>query len=75
MIKISEETNLPHCERDPRSTGVRHHVEVKPNGNPKYHDIRTFPKDGSYPELANSTDKRKLRKIACRFFLNDKTVL
>lgn len=47
----------------------RHNVEVEPGGHPWYDDIKIFLKDGSYPELANATN-RTLSKLACCFFLN-----
>lgn len=40
-------------------------VEAEPDGNPWYHDIRMFLKNGSYPESGNSAIK-----LACCFFLN-----
>ena len=35
-----------------------------------YHDILRYIKDQQYPELANDNDKRTLRRLAMRFFLD-----
>lgn len=44
-------------------------VEIELNGNPWYHDIKIFLKDGSYLESANSADRRTLRKISLLLLL------
>ena len=45
-------------------------IQGEPNGNPWYHDILRYIKDQQYPELANDNDKRTLRRLAMRFFLD-----
>lgn len=51
MIKTSEETDMHVVETYDRP--VLPHVKAELDGNPWYHDFRTFLNDGSYPELVN----------------------
>lgn len=51
-----------------------HNVESEPEGHLWYHGIKTFLKDGSYQESANTADKRIPRKLVCRFFLNREVI-
>lgn len=71
ILKISKETDLRPIVVETYDRPVYcHNVESEPDDNPWYHDIKTFLQDGKYPELANAVDKRTLRKLACRVFLN-----
>nr|XP_016500737.1 PREDICTED: uncharacterized protein LOC107819161 [Nicotiana tabacum] len=45
-------------------------VEVKPNVQPWYHDIRRFLKTKEYLEQANGNQKRTIRRLASDFFLS-----
>lgn len=72
MIKIFEEIDLCSIIVETHDRPIHcHNVEIKADNNSWYHDIKTFLKDGSYLESTNSINKRTLRKLAWRFFLND----
>ncbi|XP_070009952.1 uncharacterized protein [Nicotiana sylvestris] len=45
-------------------------VEVEPNVQPWYHDIKRFLKTKEYPEQANGDQKRTIRRLASGFFLS-----
>ncbi|XP_070010288.1 uncharacterized protein [Nicotiana sylvestris] len=45
-------------------------VEVEPNVQPWYHDIKRFLKTKEYPEQANGDQKRTIRRLANSFFLS-----
>nr|XP_009592296.1 uncharacterized protein LOC104089159 [Nicotiana tomentosiformis] len=45
-------------------------VEVEPNDQPWYHDIKRFLKTKEYPEQANGDQKRTIRRLASSFFLS-----
>ncbi|XP_070006407.1 uncharacterized protein [Nicotiana sylvestris] len=45
-------------------------VEVEPNVQPWYHDIKRFLKMKEYPEKANGDQKRTIRRLASGFFLS-----
>lgn len=51
-------------------TAKCHNSEMEPDGKQWFHDMQVFVANGSHPESANSTNKRTLRKLVCRFFLN-----
>ena len=42
----------------------------KARRKPLVHDILRYVKDQKYPDLANDNDKRTLRRLAMRFFLD-----
>ncbi|XP_070003581.1 uncharacterized protein [Nicotiana sylvestris] len=44
------------------------HVEEESDGNPWFHDIKEYIAKGEYPEHANHTQKRILRRLANHFF-------
>ncbi|XP_070015750.1 uncharacterized protein [Nicotiana sylvestris] len=44
------------------------HVEEEADGKPWFHDIRKYLTIGEYPELANATQKRTLRRLSNNFF-------
>ncbi|XP_070030026.1 uncharacterized protein [Nicotiana sylvestris] len=44
------------------------HVEEEADGKPWFHDIREYLTMGEYPELANATQKRALRRLSNNFF-------
>ncbi|XP_070007470.1 uncharacterized protein [Nicotiana sylvestris] len=44
------------------------HVEEEADGKPWFHDIRKYLTTGEYPELANATQKRTLRRLSNNFF-------
>lgn len=51
MLKLSEETDLHHVVVETHDNLVYFHiVESEPDGYPWYHDIKTFLKEGKYPE-------------------------
>lgn len=67
MLKISKKIDLRLIKVETQDRQVYcSNVESESNGNPWYHDIKVFLRDGK----ANLTDKRTLRKLACHFFLN-----
>nr|XP_016504854.1 PREDICTED: uncharacterized protein LOC107822809 [Nicotiana tabacum] len=45
-------------------------VEVEPNDQPWYHDIKRFLKIKEYPEQASGDQKRTIRRLANSFFLS-----
>ncbi|XP_070019656.1 uncharacterized protein [Nicotiana sylvestris] len=50
--------------------GYYNTVEVEPNVQPGYHDIKRFLKTKEYPEQANGDQKRTIRRLASGFFLS-----
>ncbi|RDX81085.1 Gypsy retrotransposon integrase-like protein 1, partial [Mucuna pruriens] len=48
--------------------------ETEPNEKPWYHDIKKYLKKGDYPKGVSENDKRTLRRLAVRFFLNGKVL-
>ncbi|XP_070016565.1 uncharacterized protein [Nicotiana sylvestris] len=44
------------------------HIEEKADGKPWFHDIKEYLTIGEYPELANATQKRTLRRLSSNFF-------
>ncbi|XP_070016024.1 uncharacterized protein [Nicotiana sylvestris] len=45
-------------------------IEIEPDGEPWYHDIKRFLKTREYPEHAKGDQKRTIRRLASGFFLN-----
>ncbi|XP_075084777.1 uncharacterized protein LOC142168024 [Nicotiana tabacum] len=45
-------------------------IEVEPDGEPWYHDIKQFLKAREYPEHANRDQKRTIRRLSNGFFLS-----
>ncbi|XP_070002480.1 uncharacterized protein [Nicotiana sylvestris] len=45
-------------------------VEVEPNVQPWYHDIKIFLKTKEYPEQANGDQKRTIKRLSSGFFLS-----
>ncbi|XP_070031990.1 uncharacterized protein [Nicotiana tomentosiformis] len=45
-------------------------IEIEPDGEPWYHDIKRFLKTREYPEHAKGDKKRTIRQLADSFFLN-----
>ncbi|XP_070005651.1 uncharacterized protein [Nicotiana sylvestris] len=45
-------------------------VEIEPNVQPWYHDIKRFLKIKEYPEQASGDQKRTIRRLASSFFLS-----
>ncbi|XP_075103726.1 uncharacterized protein LOC142178295 [Nicotiana tabacum] len=45
-------------------------IEVEPNDQPWYHDIKRFLKNKEYPEQANGDQKRTIRRLDDSFFLS-----
>uniref|UniRef100_A0A1U7VC70 Uncharacterized protein LOC104211956 n=2 Tax=Nicotiana sylvestris TaxID=4096 RepID=A0A1U7VC70_NICSY len=54
--------------------GYCHTVEVEPNVQPWYHDIKRFLKTKEYPKQANGDQKRTIRRLANDFFLSRKVL-
>lgn len=53
MLKISEETDLRRINVKSRDEQTYCHiVEAESDGNPWFHDIKMFLKDGNYPNSA-----------------------
>ncbi|XP_019264846.1 PREDICTED: uncharacterized protein LOC109242444 [Nicotiana attenuata] len=50
-------------------------VEVEPNVQPWYHDIKMFLKIKEYPEQANGDQKRTIRRLASGFFLSGEEII
>ncbi|XP_070021168.1 uncharacterized protein [Nicotiana sylvestris] len=46
------------------------HVKEEANKKPWFHDIKEYLAKGEYPELANATQKRTLRRLSNNFFHN-----
>ncbi|XP_070010727.1 uncharacterized protein [Nicotiana sylvestris] len=44
------------------------HVEEEADGKPWFHDIKEYLTTGEYPGLANTTQKRTLRRLSNNFF-------
>lgn len=71
MLRISEGIDLRPIIVETHDNRVYcNNVESEPDGKPWYYDIKVFLKDRKYHESANPADKRTLRKLVCRFFLN-----
>ena len=64
LVKLEVRESQAHCAC----------IQGEPDGNHWYHDILRYIKDQQYPKLANDNDKRTLRRLAMRFFL-DKDIL
>ena len=64
MVKLEVRESQAHCAC----------VQGEPDGNPWYHDILRYVKDQQYPEFTSDNEKRTLRRLAMRFFL-DKDIL
>nr|XP_016470776.1 PREDICTED: uncharacterized protein LOC107793018 [Nicotiana tabacum] len=45
-------------------------VEVEPDVQPWYHDIKRFLKKKEYPEQSSGDQKRTIRRLASSFFLS-----
>ena len=60
LVKLKVRESQAHCAC----------VQGESNGNPWYYDILRYIKDQQYPELANDNNKRILRRLAMRFFLD-----
>ena len=60
LVKLKVRESQAHCAC----------VQGEPDGNPWYHDILRYIKDQQYLELANDNNKRILRRLAMRFFLD-----
>ena len=73
MLKIGEGVSLPPIEivtnEDPAYC-----LHVEQEERPWYSDIREFLKNKSYPEGATDNDRRTLRRLSLKFFL-DRDVL
>ncbi|XP_050889585.1 uncharacterized protein LOC127094854 [Lathyrus oleraceus] len=46
-------------------------IEVDPDDKPWFYDIKTFLEKQQYPEGMSITDKKALRRLSSKFFLND----
>nr|XP_016478022.1 PREDICTED: uncharacterized protein LOC107799424 [Nicotiana tabacum] len=55
--------------------GYYNTVEVEPNVQPWYHDIKRFLKTKEYPEQANGDQKRTISRLASGFFLSGEVLL
>ncbi|XP_070014993.1 uncharacterized protein [Nicotiana sylvestris] len=44
------------------------HIEEEADGKPWFHDIKEYLTTGEYPELANATKKRTIRRLSSNFF-------
>ena len=60
VVKLEVRESQAHCAC----------VQREPDGNPWYHNILRYIKDQQYLELTNDNDKRTLRRLAMRFFLD-----
>ncbi|XP_019254135.1 PREDICTED: uncharacterized protein LOC109232896 [Nicotiana attenuata] len=45
-------------------------IEIKPDVQPWYHDIKWFLITKEYPEQASGDQKKTIRKLACGFFFS-----
>ncbi|XP_075097805.1 uncharacterized protein LOC142175132 [Nicotiana tabacum] len=50
-------------------------VEVEPNVQPWYHDIKRFLRTKEYPEQASGDKKRTIKRLAMRMFKNQRVRL
>ncbi|XP_070020729.1 uncharacterized protein [Nicotiana sylvestris] len=50
------------------------HVEEETDGKPWFHDIKEYLARGEYPEQANHTQKRTLRRLSIHFFQREGTL-
>ena len=60
LVKLEVRESQAHCAC----------IQEEPDGNPWYHDILRYARNQQYPELANDNDRRTLRRLAMRFFLD-----
>lgn len=74
MINISKENRTTPTNVETREDlCICHNFEAKPDVKLWFHNIKNVLKQGIYLSLANSIDKRLLRKSACLFFLSGET--
>lgn len=66
LDQIFEETDLPQISVQTRDVPAYPH-KSEARSKPWFHDIMTSLKYSSYPNLANSTDKRTFIKLAFHF--------
>ena len=45
-------------------------VKVEADGNPWYHDIEAYIKNGEYLSGATDSEKEFIQRMACQFFLS-----
>ena len=60
LVKLEVRESPAHCAC----------IQGEPDGNPWYHDILKYIKDQQYPESATENDKRTLKRLSMRFFLD-----
>ena len=60
MIKMKSHEHPAYCS----------FIEEESDGKPWYFDIKQYLKNREYPEGASKNDKRMLRRLAIKFFLN-----
>ncbi|XP_070050767.1 uncharacterized protein [Nicotiana tomentosiformis] len=74
---ITLSSMIQHLDKnfiDPIPIGIHNqpayyaHVEEEVDGNPWFHDIKEYLAKGEYPEHANHTQKRTLRRLSNHFF-------
>ncbi|XP_070002380.1 uncharacterized protein [Nicotiana sylvestris] len=53
--------------------GYSNTIEVEPDVQPWYHDIKRFLKTKEYPEQASGDQKRTIRRLASAFFLSGRS--
>ena len=64
LVKLEVRESQAHCAS----------IQEETDRNPWYHDILRYVKDQQYPKIANDNDKRTLRRLAMRFFLDGKVL-
>ena len=60
LVKLEVRESQAHCAC----------VQEESDANPWYHDILRYVRDQQYPESAIDNDKRTLKRLAMRFFLD-----
>ena len=60
LVKLEVRESQAHCTC----------IQEEPDGNPWYHDILRYIRDQQYPKSTTDNNKRTLRRLAMRFFLD-----
>lgn len=71
MFKVKWKNEAPSIQID--HLGIPAHclaIEADPDDKPWFYDIKTFLEKQQYPEGISITDKKALRRLSSKFFLN-----
>ncbi|XP_050890691.1 uncharacterized protein LOC127096119 [Lathyrus oleraceus] len=69
-VKWKNEAHAIHIDHPDEPTHCLE-IDADPNDKPWFYDIKTFLEKQQYPEGISITDKKSLRMLSSKFFLND----